>query len=200
MSEITTGIAAEINRLHALATESAQTAMAHAQHAGELLLKVKGELEHGQFLPWLAAHCTVSSRQAQRYMRVALGKPVLALKCDTVSHLPNDGKLRAPPHDPRQNPLPVKPGFAAIPEHAMWTRVGDRMFLIEQSIYIGYFFVMACHMVDDVVDYLGKPIRGDYVDVVLKDWGLEDPASVAWRWARQERPISSAFDGRLPAA
>ncbi len=39
---------------------------------GQTLLKVKELLKHGDFIPWIAAHCPlVSDRQARKYMRVA---------------------------------------------------------------------------------------------------------------------------------
>ena len=43
----------------------------HAVEAGELLIEAKGQLGHGQWLPWLQDHCTISERTAQLYMRVA---------------------------------------------------------------------------------------------------------------------------------
>ena len=83
--------AIEINRLHGLAIEHAGNAIDYAKQAGALLLEVKRSMPHGAFLPWLSENVTVSERQAQRYMRVALGKPatVRAIKSDTVSGLPD---------------------------------------------------------------------------------------------------------------
>jgi len=83
-------LASEINQAHANAVRHAGTAIDFAKHAGELLLQVKAELKHGEFIPWLAANCDVSDRQARRYMAAALGKPVpmRVLKTDTVSDLP----------------------------------------------------------------------------------------------------------------
>lgn len=84
-----TAIAAQINEQHALAQQHAETAIEHARRAGLLLLEAKAQLEHGNWLSWLEANTQVSARSAQRYMRVAQGKPmpIRALKCDTVSHL-----------------------------------------------------------------------------------------------------------------
>ena len=87
-------VASEINIAHGLAIQHADKAIGFARQVGELLLKVKAELPHGAFLPWVEAHCTVSPRQAQRYMAASLGKhlPVRVIKpevvkYDTVSHL-----------------------------------------------------------------------------------------------------------------
>lgn len=81
--------AAEINSHHEQATKHAGIAIDHAKKAGELLLRVKDELKHGEFLPWIKANCSVTARQAQRYMRAAQGKPITPreIKYDTVSHL-----------------------------------------------------------------------------------------------------------------
>ncbi|KAB2871041.1 MAG: DUF3102 domain-containing protein [Burkholderiaceae bacterium] len=95
MSGITITAAPEINRLHQLAQQRADEAIGYAKQAGALLLKVKADLAHGEFLPWLQANVSVSPRQAQRYMAATQGKatPVRALKCDTVSHFDVDAVL-----------------------------------------------------------------------------------------------------------
>ena len=81
----------EINRLHSLAFETATNAMEYAKQAGLLLMEVKRELKHGEFLSWVDKNLNVSARQAQRYMDVAKGKVIpireLTSKYDTMSHL-----------------------------------------------------------------------------------------------------------------
>ena len=82
--------AADINAAHADAVKHATSAIGYAKTAGELLLKVKQKLPHGEFGSWLEANCSVSERQAQRYMSAAQGKPVQLreiVKTDTVSDL-----------------------------------------------------------------------------------------------------------------
>ena len=82
-------LATEIRVEHAAAQQHAERAIEHAKRAGQLLMQVKAELPHGEFLPWIDANLEVSRRQAQRYMRAAQGKPMTArkIKSDTVSHL-----------------------------------------------------------------------------------------------------------------
>lgn len=75
--------AVEINRLHHAAQRSAGEALQLAKQAGDLLLEVKEKLGHGEFLPWLAEHCEVGERQAQRYMR--LSKNWEAISANTTS-------------------------------------------------------------------------------------------------------------------
>jgi hypothetical protein len=94
MNDMSRNIADEINRLHQLATKSANEAMEYAKDIGLLLIQKKAELPHGEYGKWIDANLDVSTRQAQRYVNVAEGKelPVRALssKYDTVSHLEND--------------------------------------------------------------------------------------------------------------
>jgi Protein of unknown function (DUF3102) len=81
----------EINQLHQQAFTKAKEAIGSARKVGELLLEVKDSLKHGQFHKWIEEHCAFSLRQSQRYMNVALDKPVpikeLAVKSDMMSHL-----------------------------------------------------------------------------------------------------------------
>ena len=62
----------EINRLHPAAQRAAGDALQLAKEAGDLLVEVKTDLPHGAFLPWLAEHCEVGQRQAQRSMRLSM--------------------------------------------------------------------------------------------------------------------------------
>ncbi len=91
MNDLTQSHAPQIAAEHEAAQQHADKAIEHAKRAGALLLEVKAQLDHGQFLPWIDDHLNVSRRQVQRYMRAAQGKPMTArrLKSDTVSHLPD---------------------------------------------------------------------------------------------------------------
>lgn len=60
-----------INEEHAAVGAATAKAGEHAYRAGELLLKVKAELKHKQFTPWLEENFAGSVRTAQAYMRVA---------------------------------------------------------------------------------------------------------------------------------
>jgi hypothetical protein len=64
-------LAARIKAEHEAAAESLKDSVRHAIAAGELLIEAKARLQHGQWLPWLWDHCTISERTAQLYMRVA---------------------------------------------------------------------------------------------------------------------------------
>lgn len=68
--------AVAINCLHRKAEKKAKEALTFAIEAGKMLLQVKNSLPHGQFMPWVETNLDVSVRQAQRYMRLAKGKPI----------------------------------------------------------------------------------------------------------------------------
>lgn len=78
-------LANEINAAHEKAKDAFKSSFEHAIHAGELLLLAKDKVEHGEWLPWLREHCTVSERTAQLYMQVARERP--ALESATVADL-----------------------------------------------------------------------------------------------------------------
>jgi Protein of unknown function (DUF3102) len=64
-------LAARIRVEHEAVSDALADSVRHAIAAGELLIEAKGQLKHGQWLPWLRDHCTISERTAQLYMRVA---------------------------------------------------------------------------------------------------------------------------------
>lgn len=85
-------LAAKINAAHREARDHATRAMDRALEAGDLLLKVKASLAHGQWLPWLEEHCPdISARTAQGYMRLARDLPV---QIRTDAHLSLNGAKR----------------------------------------------------------------------------------------------------------
>lgn len=59
------------NEEHRLARLSGESMVEHAIRAGEALISAKAQLEHGQWLPWLAANFDGSEATAQRYMQMA---------------------------------------------------------------------------------------------------------------------------------
>jgi hypothetical protein len=65
-------LARQIAGAHQEALAAARTSVEQARRCGELLLKVKARLPHGQFMPWVEANCPFfSQRTGNAYMRVA---------------------------------------------------------------------------------------------------------------------------------
>ncbi len=87
-----------INQSHELATGAAESALLHAKRTGELLVEAKSQIDHGDWLAWLAANCEVSTRQAQRYIKVATDWERIS-KNDAASYLTIDDAITEPkPH------------------------------------------------------------------------------------------------------
>ncbi len=61
----------EINAAHIEAEKHIKTAVANAIRCGELLLKAKAELPHGEWHGWIEENVKFSLRTAQGYMRLA---------------------------------------------------------------------------------------------------------------------------------
>jgi hypothetical protein len=140
--------ASEINRLHDMALASANRAVDYAKQAGVLLLEVKRQLPHGEFMPWLSANVKVSERQAQRYMRSALGKVTVRalLKSDTVSGLPNW--------------LPSAGHFSSV-----FFGVGDLLFVQEKADTPGYFRVAFFY--GSELQWTRRGVCGEYVGLTI---------------------------------
>ena len=83
-------LATEINAAHAAAQALSSQAVERAHDAGIWLNQAKAQVEHGQWLPWLAEHCPdVAVRTAQAYMRLAQDWPKLESEIrNGVAHLP----------------------------------------------------------------------------------------------------------------
>ena len=72
-----TNLASEIRLKHDQATEAAGTAIRLATEAGDLLIKAKEQLPHGNWGAWVQENCRFSERTARGYMRLARELPKL---------------------------------------------------------------------------------------------------------------------------
>jgi hypothetical protein len=59
------------NREYRAAQESAGTAIQHAIACGEALIAAKASVQHGEWLPWLAANFIGSEKTAENWARLA---------------------------------------------------------------------------------------------------------------------------------
>ena len=88
-------LATAINAEHAAAERTARKAIEHAKAAGDKLLLAKSQVEHGQWLPWLAANCpALADRTASRYMRLAKHWNALETKSATLADLTINDALK----------------------------------------------------------------------------------------------------------
>src|SRR5262245_50637428 len=89
-------IAAQIRYEHNAATNTAKSALRHAMAAGDLLLKAKAQVPHGEWLGWLSDNCPmISVRTAQAYMQIARQRPKIeAANAQCIAHLSFTGAMR----------------------------------------------------------------------------------------------------------
>jgi len=73
-----TDLAARIVAAHQAVSTALKDSVQHAITAGELLIEAKDKVGgHGNWLPWLRDHCTISERTAQLYMRCARNREAI---------------------------------------------------------------------------------------------------------------------------
>jgi hypothetical protein len=132
---LATDLPARINAAHADCAKAMSSAIGHAIRAGELLLRAKAKVGHGQWQKWQRDNLKFSTRTAQLYMYFAgltvekrnavadlpLRTAVLRLRRD-ARHEENQERLRigrtsapecTPATAPQSAPEPVEPMTAA---------------------------------------------------------------------------------------
>ena len=101
-------LAAAINSEHRKVEAAANTALAHALRAGELLLRAKEGVPHGSWVAWLAENFAGSDRTARAYMQVAQRRDELEAKRQTSAISSLAGALQAL-STPRREEAPHQP-------------------------------------------------------------------------------------------
>ncbi|MGX0975210.1 hypothetical protein ACSSVY_000912 [Roseovarius sp. MBR-51] len=92
-----------INDRHREVMRLGRTAKDIAAEIGDMLMAVKAEKPHGEFMPWVAANCAFTDRHARRYMLVAEAKRTRMSdfkQCDSIADVLALGK-------PKPEPKPV---------------------------------------------------------------------------------------------
>jgi uncharacterized protein (UPF0335 family) len=70
MKPLIEGYKAQINKKHRELSSALRKTLDIAIDIGSILKKVKRDLDHGEFLPWIQVNCAFSERTARNYMRV----------------------------------------------------------------------------------------------------------------------------------
>jgi hypothetical protein len=70
-------LAAEIKTFHRSAQANLRASVESGIACGLRLIEAKAQLNHGQWLPWLAEHCAISERTAQLYIRLAKNRTTI---------------------------------------------------------------------------------------------------------------------------
>lgn len=98
-------LATAINDEHRKCGEALLTALDHAMRAGDLLIKAKAEIGHGNWQAWIKENFEGSLRSAQEYMRLAKKREeVEAEKARSSAPLSIDRALRAIAAPKKENP------------------------------------------------------------------------------------------------
>lgn len=151
----TVALAAEINAEHQAAQTAAESAVAHAIRAGELLLQAKKQLRHGSFATWLSHSFKFSDRTARAYMQLA--------GCDTAKRQRvadfslRDALMQIADNRPQRKPVTTEKTLTAV-------KPRDRPLTVKCSVA--------------TEDLLGPMAAGDHVqhvdhDQVVADDGIQ---------------------------
>jgi len=94
-------LATKARQAHGIVANSTKVVLQHAITAGNALNEAKSKVGHGKWLAWLEENCPdISDRTAERYMKLADGRPQLEkklqdpVKFDTMSNLTINEALR----------------------------------------------------------------------------------------------------------
>jgi hypothetical protein len=100
-------IAAQINAGHQQVQNAIRASLERARDVGQLLIKAKGQCQHGQWLPWLKANVKFSERTAQNYVNVAKRWNEIESKSATVADLSYRNALEflSAPESPSTEPV-----------------------------------------------------------------------------------------------
>jgi hypothetical protein len=181
MTDITTSnsltdLAVRIRAEHEAARLAARTTIEHAIRAGELLIEAKQLVQHGYWGDWLHAHCDLSERSAQAYMRIARYQSNPQLTADLtiddalkVLAKPKPGVIDAADELIRADWLPdngqVRIGILDLPDRNIFEMFG----VVEDERHPGYFRIAHTEDYGDdgggcfTEPKSGRPVRGDWV-------------------------------------
>jgi hypothetical protein len=191
MSELTNKVN-EINNLHQLAINSANEAVGYANQLGVLLTDIKIQLPHGSFTKWIEENLTISPRQAQRYMAVALGKDLnvskLSYKSDIVSVLTKEQIMQ------KYN----KPNW--IPSIGYWhfCEFNNSVFWVVPYINNeNFFFITQFKNLDDAHNDINsehesffygskEPTHYLSIDASLHSYGIDHPEKIQWETYKRD--------------
>lgn len=182
-------IAAQINGMHVRANAQAREALATAKACGELLIRAKAEVKHGDWLPWIAANLSFGPRQAQKYIKLARYWDELEAKSN--SHFSLDEALSLLT-SPRKSTLEILKESAPstswmhrIEElgltstQGMWLLAGDGDVFVEPAAIhdrLGQLFhvMKLVGSPHHTVEHFGRPVTLAGVAAALDHFGAQD--------------------------
>ncbi|MGY2988721.1 DUF3102 domain-containing protein [Bradyrhizobium sp. USDA 4508] len=167
-------------------TATATTAFEYAVSVGDKLVEAKALLHHGEWLPWLNDHCSLSERQAQKYMRIARAKEALAAKAPLTADLTIERAIEV---------LAVAKPISLLPP-AGFMRLGEykscNVVIAPSYQHPGFFYVTRYIWAKHTGEIVGgrRPMRSDYVEPMIvamlgnniSRYGWRDVSSPSWAY------------------
>lgn len=125
LATIGVSVAEQINEAHRLARSHADSAVQHAIRCGELLLRKKAELKHGEFQAWVEANCEFTYRSAAGYMKIAQQKCNALHFSSLREALGYNDRKPDPPQQPQLHQEPAAAPAPVAPPPAVSLASGD---------------------------------------------------------------------------
>jgi hypothetical protein len=118
MNDDLTGITLvnDINTEHQLFEGSMRNGLEHAVRCGQLLIKQKATLSHGEWLPWIMLNCEFAINRADVYMRLASAKLLSREQFKEVTSIRSALRLLNEPKPKKALPPPVEITFTWVKE------------------------------------------------------------------------------------
>jgi len=182
-------ISVEINTEHEIVVNACKSAVEHAIKAGELLVKAKSMVNHGQWITWLKDNFSFSERTAQAYMRLAREYPKLeASNPQRVTDLSMREALNLLSKPNKSDSLSLLRLDNACTLSTN-LRDGRLIFISPSALHEGYYFVEAIDTDVWLAEGLRKPIKEEYVPVALDV--LNVPPGILWSRDSDTPPIEN---------
>jgi Protein of unknown function (DUF3102) len=169
---LATDLPARINVAHADCAKAMTAAVRHATRAGELLLRAKAKVGHGQWQKWQKENLRFSTRTAQLYAYLASIAPE---KRNAVADLPLRTAVLRLRRDARneENQERLRTGRTSAPERAPATAPQDAPVIVEPVKPM-----TAAEIVDDFLGYIIAEAKthditeADFIDGLCRWFGL----------------------------
>lgn len=164
----------------------------HAARAGALLTEAKGQVPHGQWLPWLDDNFGLSERSAQNYMRLSRKLAELPeSKAQRVADLPLRDALELLA-EPKETPSKYRlPSLDANHEYTTVASDGRLIVIAPSADHKGFYFVDCFDPITATAHGWSRPILGEYVAACLGV--LRIPDNLLWSIHPSVKPRHSAL-------
>jgi hypothetical protein len=111
-------LAKQIQEKHYAASAAAAPYIEHGLDAGDLLIKAKGQVAHGQFGEWVERNCKMAQSTARFYMQLARNRTAIEAKISLLTGMGLRDALRIAAGKPASKTLTVSDLKPAAPAAA----------------------------------------------------------------------------------